>query len=124
MTVELTPFAVRFADARQAIMRVEGEIDLATAGQLGDALLAALTRTSGSVHLDMSGVEFMDTSGVHVLVAAQRRAALMGGHLGLVYASPAVQRICSLAGLPDGFLTCDFPPVLTYPTDIATGQPG
>jgi anti-sigma B factor antagonist len=109
MTVHLTPAGLRFDDAHNALICVAGEIDLATAGQFGDTLLAALTRTSDSIHLDMSGVEFMDTAGVHVLVAGQRRAALMGRHLGIVAPSRAVQRICGLAGLPDGFLTCDCP---------------
>jgi anti-sigma B factor antagonist len=78
---------------------VEGEIDLATASQFRDALLSELVRGGGSLHLNLSGVEFMDTAGIHVLLATRRRAALMGGHVCVVAFSHPVSRICELAGV-------------------------
>jgi anti-anti-sigma factor len=76
---------------------VRGEVDLATAAQLRDAVLRHLSAAS-SLRLDLSGVTFMDSSGLHVLIASQRRAALLGNPLVIARASPAVERLLQVTG--------------------------
>ncbi|MBA2767530.1 MAG: STAS domain-containing protein [Sporichthyaceae bacterium] len=84
-------------------LRVGGEVDLATAAQLRDALLDALVCGSGVAHLDLDGVTFMDTAGIHTLLAGVRRASLMGGHVGMTSASGPVRRVLGVAGVRDSF---------------------
>jgi anti-sigma B factor antagonist len=78
---------------------LEGEIDLATAGQLRDALLEAVASDSTPVVVDMAGVTFVDASGIRtVLEVAQ---AMNGrGPLTIMHA-PLMQRLLDLVGLHD-----------------------
>jgi len=76
---------------------VRGEIDLATAPQLRNELLRHLV-TAERLWLDLTGVTFMDSSGLHVLIASQRRADLLGAHLVIARASTAVDRVLDATG--------------------------
>jgi anti-anti-sigma factor len=57
-----------------AIVSVRGEIDVSTAGSLEEALRACLA-SSGRVIIDLSGVRFMDSTGLNVLIRAQSGGA-------------------------------------------------
>jgi anti-sigma B factor antagonist len=107
MTVGLETLVLPLEDKGGSLLAVAGEIDLANAAQFRDALLTALVRGSGYLHLDLSGVDFMDSAGVHVLVATRRRARLMGGHVGVVAHSRPVQRVWQVSGLAPDVLHCD-----------------
>ena len=52
-------------------LRLEGELDLAASPRLADALLDFAT-SEREVHLDLSEVSFMDSSGLHVILALAR----------------------------------------------------
>jgi anti-anti-sigma factor len=79
------------------LLRVRGEVDLATATQLRDAMLPHLA-AARNLWLDLEGVTFMDSSGLHVLVASQGQAALHGTRLVIAGASPAVDRLFQITG--------------------------
>jgi anti-anti-sigma factor len=95
------PFSV---DVREAggklVVAVRGELDLATAPQLEDALLPGL-RDGGSAVLDLRGLDFMDSTGVRVIVAAHLAAEESEGYLALVRTDPAgpVGRVLEISGL-------------------------
>jgi anti-sigma B factor antagonist len=78
-----------------------GEIDLASI----DALEAAITATEqdaaadGDVVLDMSGVTFLDSSGLRVLVTANDRLAGAGSRLVIRRPSASVLRVLEITGL-------------------------
>jgi anti-sigma B factor antagonist len=106
MTAILETLELRREEGGDSTLAVAGEIDLATASQFRDATLSALARGTGSLHLDLSGVEFMDTAGVHVLVSTRRRARLMGGHVGVVALSRPARRVWEACGLAPELLRC------------------
>jgi len=83
----------------RTVLRVEGEVDLATAPQLDAAIDAAVTSGVREVCVDLCGTTFMDSSGLHVLVAATRRAAEVGCELTLVYPPGPVARVIELSGV-------------------------
>ena len=56
-------------------LAVRGEVDLATAPALEDALADAIRESDGALVVDLSGVEFLDSSGLKVLLRAR---ALLG----------------------------------------------
>jgi anti-anti-sigma factor len=93
------------ADDR-AIVTVGGEVDLETASQLGDHALEAL-RECPHVVLDLSGVTFMDSTGLKVLLSIQRRTDLAGGSLAIAGATRTVRRILELTGLDQTFALYD-----------------
>jgi anti-sigma B factor antagonist len=79
------------SDPPSATVVLDGEIDIATAPAIRRFLMAAIN--GGDVHLavDMSGVTFIDASGIGVLVAAANRAREAGGSLSLLAPSPQLQ---------------------------------
>jgi anti-anti-sigma factor len=76
---------------------ISGEIDIATSRAMRDALATG----PGPAHLevDLSGVTFMDASGIGVLLAARQRAVDGGGSLILRAPSWAVRRLAGVLGL-------------------------
>ena len=80
------------------VLRLEGEIDLAAADQLAEALRTSIE--SGITSVDVSGVTFIDSSGLRVLLSAAN--AMNGqGPLVLLRPSERVQRLLDLA-IPGG----------------------
>ena len=84
MTLDAQPLLISVENIPSGRMLiVRGEVDLATAAQLRDALLRHLS-AGRSLWLDLAGVTFMDSSGLHVLIAGGRvfgpsvRAGLSG----------------------------------------------
>ena len=59
-------------DSDPRAYRLVGELDLATCDELVDRLEPAV-RGHGDIRLDLAGVQFMDSSGIHALVEASRK---------------------------------------------------
>ena len=97
----------------RTLMSVSGEIDLYTAPRLHSELAAALAG-GGPVRLvvDMSGVEFCDSTGMNVLLAAHRRAREQGGDLELAGPRPTVRKILQVTGLETVFTVLDDRPAV------------
>ena len=81
-----------------AVITVAGEVDIATAPQLGHHL-AALAGSGRPVIADLDQVGFIDAAGLRVLAAAARQAAAGGGSLHLISGRYQVRRVFALTGL-------------------------
>jgi anti-sigma B factor antagonist len=81
-------------------LRVDGELDLATAPVLA-AHLAPLPDGGGDVVVDVSGIRFVDSTGLSVLVQAHHAARSAGRRLVLVAPSLRVRRLLQITGLDD-----------------------
>jgi anti-anti-sigma factor len=94
-----TGFSIATQDGADGKLRVvvRGELDLATAPELEQTLLAPI-EDGREVVLDLRELEFMDSSGVRVLVVAHSRAQ---GRFGLIAApdNSPVTKILAIAGL-------------------------
>lgn len=77
------------------VVRGTGDIDLASADEFRDALVAAAA-DGLPVVVDLSGVTFLDAAGVSALVAGRIAA---GGRFRLVGATGIVHRILAITGL-------------------------
>lgn len=75
------------------------EIDIATAPALRSALLTAVVQGHGTLVLDMTMTRFCDSSGLHTLLAAHKRAQDEGGSLLLISPARAVLRVLEVTGL-------------------------
>lgn len=75
------------------------EIDIVNVPELRSALLKAAADGSGTLVADMTRTRFCDSSGVHALVTAYKRAQDEGGELLLVVRSAEVLRILALTGI-------------------------
>ena len=98
------------AQGDHVVVAVQGEIDLYTVPRLQRELSAALA-ADGPVRLvvDLSGVEFCDSTGVNALLAAHRKAREAGGDLELARPRPAVRKILQVTGLETVFTVLDSP---------------
>jgi anti-anti-sigma factor len=83
-------------------LRVTGEIDMSTAALVREAAIHAL-RHQPALDIDLSGVTFMDSSGLHMLLATRRRAEVQGGHLRLLDPAPRVMRVLEMTGVDGMF---------------------
>jgi anti-sigma B factor antagonist len=83
--------------------RVEllGELDLATAPALRDHLQALHLAGVRSFDLDASGLTFVDSVGLSVIVAVFRRCQEEDGRVRIVSPSPMMRRTLEVAGLAD-----------------------
>jgi anti-sigma B factor antagonist len=87
---------------------VAGEIDAHTAPALAAALTAA---DHDPLVLDLAGVEFVDSSGLRVLLEAHQVREADGRSLVLARPSAAVQRVLDVAGVDGYLVVADTPEV-------------
>lgn len=90
-------FAVR-GERRNGVVRLfpRGEIDMATAPLLEEALAIVEESRPAALILDFSGITFMDSTGLHALVRAHGRASQRGRVLAVVNGGENVQRLFEL----------------------------
>jgi anti-sigma B factor antagonist len=90
-----------------------GDLDLNTVGLLRETLMTALERGQTHQVVVLDGLDFMDSSGLGVLVGALKRARETDGSVGLVCKRPFLARTLHVTGLDrvftvheslDGFL--------------------
>jgi anti-sigma B factor antagonist len=94
----LVPFTVevqRHGDV--AIVEPRGELDVATAPTLS-AILEEI-KSAARLVLDLRGLSFIDSSGLHLLIALDQRAQRDGFQLALVAPAPPVDRAIQVSGL-------------------------
>jgi anti-sigma B factor antagonist len=90
------------------VLALAGEIDLYTAPRLQTELTAAVAAAkSAQIVVDMSAVEFCDSTGMNVLLAAHRLASEKGGDLTLAAPRPPVRKILEVTGLQSVFTIHD-----------------
>jgi anti-sigma B factor antagonist len=94
---------------RATTVTVYGELDLLSAPALEQALAPLLESDTEQIIVDLRGLEFMDSTGLHVLIQAHQRMHEAGRRLVLVRASPNVQRLFDLTGLNEGLTIVDSP---------------
>jgi anti-sigma B factor antagonist len=95
-----------------ALVTASGELDLYTAPRLQTVLAGLLRENVDRVVVDLSGVEFCDSTGMNVLLAAMKRLKEQGGTLELAAPRPAVKRILQVTGLDTVFEVHDAMPAL------------
>ena len=89
------------------VIAVSGEIDVYTAPKLREKLVSLVE--SGSYHLivDMEGVEFLDSTGLGVLVGGLKRVRAHDGDIDIVCTQGRILRIFKITGLSNVFAIYD-----------------
>ena len=75
------------------------EIDITSAPDLRSALLQAAADGRGTLVADLTRTRFCDSSGLHTLLAAHKRARAEGGELLLVIPSTTVLRVFAITAI-------------------------
>lgn len=79
------------------VIQVEGDLDLATAPQLEEALVRA--GFGGRLIIDLAGCSFLDSSAVRVLVSAVRDSEAASGSLALVAPDSGILRVLEISAV-------------------------
>ena len=81
------------------VIRLSGEADLSTLGQLRDALNDQISGGARQLTIDLSGLRFADSGSIRALTEAHLTLKAQGGTLELVHPQPNVARILVLLGI-------------------------
>jgi anti-sigma B factor antagonist len=81
------------------VVALVGELDLASAPEVRTAVVRALADGGAHLVLDLSGVDFVDSLGLGVVVSALKRVRGRGGELAVVVSEERVRRPFTLTGL-------------------------
>lgn len=93
------------ADEGKAVrLRVSGEIDMSTVPTFEEALSAALGDKPERLMIDLSEVNFMDSSGLNALVRARNALEDTGVELVISGMSDPVRRLFDVSGLMTAFM--------------------
>ncbi len=82
-------------------VRVSGEVDLATSGELERAVVAILVRGCARVTVDLRAVSFLDCTGIRALLAVHQRALELAAVVSLIVPGGQVGRVLELTGMAD-----------------------
>lgn len=86
-----------------AVLIVRGELELANCATVREAVVELLAQSVTNLVLDLTGLSFIDSSGVGVVIGALKRVRERNGALTLVIASPAIHRVFEITGLTEVF---------------------
>lgn len=81
------------------VYRLRGSLDLSTAPSLRAALMEAANEGKHDILVDLSHLEFLDSTGLGALIGAHRRATENGGRIRLVVGEGPIQRLLTITGL-------------------------
>jgi anti-sigma B factor antagonist len=84
-----------------SLVVLSGELDMATASELTGVLDQVVAHGSREVVLDLSGLTFIDSSGIAALVEAQHRLSEQGRELSVHGARHSALRVFEISGLVD-----------------------
>jgi anti-sigma B factor antagonist len=85
------------------VVTVKGEVDLHTAPSLKESVADLVSSGRSRIAVDLSGVEFMDSTGLGVLIGALKRCREAGGSLALVSPREPVLKVLAITGLDKVF---------------------
>jgi len=97
----MAPFEARTStEAGRAVVSLAGECDLAVREELMTVLLAAVGSAPVTV-VDLAALRFLDSSGVHCLVAGHHAARRQGHLLHVVNAGGTVAHVLDVTGVAE-----------------------
>jgi anti-sigma B factor antagonist len=86
-----------------SVVTLRGEIDVYTAPRLRQALIDLVEEGATDIVVDMSAVEFLDSTGLGVLVGGLKRVKSQEGELKLVVSQDRIMKIFDITGLAKVF---------------------
>ena len=94
---------------RAAVLAISGELDLSSTPELESHLEQAFQSSAKTVIVDLRELEFIDSTGLSVLVKADAQAKEAGCGFGIVNGGAQVRRLLSLTGVTERLRVADEP---------------
>jgi anti-sigma B factor antagonist len=88
------------------LLAVEGELDIATAPRMIAALNDAFAELSVPLVVDLSSVDFMDSTGLALLMNAHRRVKRRGHGFAIVCPGGPISRVFEIADMVESLNVC------------------
>lgn len=82
-------------------LRLEGELDIAAAPALEDAVAQLCTDGASEVELDLSQLSFIDSTGLHAILASKELCEERLCDFWLIPGTDTIQRVFELTGFID-----------------------
>jgi anti-sigma B factor antagonist len=89
--------------ADRTVIAVTGDLDVLTAPRLRDELIEAIDSGQRNLYIDLTGCEFLDSSGLSALVTGLKRVRSLGGDLALICPVGNVRRLIEVVALDQVF---------------------
>lgn len=86
---------------KSSIVSIIGSIDAFSADQITDRLNEQMSDGEKQLIIDLSGVDFMSSSGLRVILGALKETRLHGGDLYLAGAQAGVAKVLKISGFTD-----------------------
>lgn len=107
----MSQLSTKVREAEGAILiTLSGELDLSVADPLERVLAAAEAKQPSVMVIDLRGLQFMDSSGIRLLVEADLRARGAGRRLILIRGSDPIHRVFTIALLDKRLEFVETPP--------------
>lgn len=90
-----------------SVLSVQGEVDVYTAPQFREQLIQLVDQGQRSILVDLEGVEFLDSTGLGVLVGGLKRVRSHNGDLSLVCTQHRILKVFEITGLTKVFSIYD-----------------
>jgi len=87
----------------RTVLHVAGEIDVSSSDRLREQVAQLLARGRTDLVVDLTGVTFMDSTGLGLLVGTLKRVRVAGGRLVLVVDSERLLKVFRITGLTQVF---------------------
>lgn len=89
----------RTLDDNLPVIALEGEVDVYTAPQLKQAMTALLEKGAKRIVVDLTKVEYLDSTALGVLIGGLKRLREAEGNLFLICPSARIKRVFEITGL-------------------------
>ncbi|MGH9064756.1 MAG: STAS domain-containing protein [Acidimicrobiales bacterium] len=89
------------------VVAVQGEVDVYTAPRLRERLVELVSQGVYRIVVDLEGVDFLDSTGLGVLVGGLKRLRSHDGDLALVCTQPRILKVFEITGLTKVFAIHD-----------------
>jgi anti-sigma B factor antagonist len=86
-----------------AVVRIEGEVEFATAPRLRATLLDLAQEGVSPVVVDLAAVSFLDSAGISLLIQAKKRLANANADLVLRSPQQNIRRVLEISGVTEFF---------------------
>lgn len=96
MNLKVTPTPVR---AGVVALDLEGEVDVYTAPLLRQEIMDQVDKGTKNILVHLEKVEYLDSTGLGILIGGVKRLKEQNGSLKLVGPSPRISRIFDITGL-------------------------